>query len=114
MATLLAPELLLFFYYNSGSEIAAGTFVNSLAVYPKIRIGKMTPYFNGIISQYSTTAKNKNNVQVYIIIQPAIIISASNGLLQSNNKIEVIKMKQQNQMIYPELSFCLVHQQYLQ
>ncbi len=68
----------------AGTQVAAGTLVNSVGIYPKIRFGKMAPYFNGNISQYSASSKQGHKTQVYFTVQPEIIFSASNGLLENS------------------------------
>lgn len=64
----------------AGAHVYAGTMINELAVYPLIRIGKMTSYFNGFISQYSRSKKQK--VQFYITIKPELEWVLSNSLLE--------------------------------
>jgi lipid A 3-O-deacylase len=68
-------------------EVFAGNTFNGIIVNPTIRIGKMNPYFNGFISQYSASgrnAKNKKNVQAYLFAKPGLIISITNDLLKSD------------------------------
>ncbi|HWK04153.1 MAG TPA: lipid A deacylase LpxR family protein [Puia sp.] len=64
----------------AGVHAAAGTMINELAVYPIIRIGKMTPYFKGYISQYTRSKKQK--VQFYFIVKPQLEWVLSNSLLE--------------------------------
>ena len=63
-----------------GVHAAAGTMINELAVYPLIRIGKMTPYFKGLISQYSQAKKQK--LQFYFVVKPQVEWVWSNSLLE--------------------------------
>lgn len=66
-------------------EVFAGNTFNGIIVNPIIRFGKMNPYFNGIISQYSATgrnAKNKKNVQAYLFAKPGLIITLTDDLLK--------------------------------
>jgi len=72
----------------AGGQASVGTEMNSLVVYPMVRIGKMHPYFNGYLSQYGTAkqrgvAKHRGGrVQAYIIIKPEVQLVLSNSLLQ--------------------------------
>ena len=70
-----------------GAQVFGGTMLNGVALYPLIRIGKMTPYFQGFISQYSSEgspAKNHRvkNWQAYFIIRPEAQIIFTNALLE--------------------------------
>jgi len=68
-----------------GSQLSAGTMQNSLTVYPLIRFGNMTPYFNGFISQFATTGKNRDGGrkgQFYFFVKPAAQLVLTNALLQ--------------------------------
>src|SRR5258708_4413618 len=56
-----------------GGQVAAGTMQNSLTLYPLIRFGNMTPYFNGFISQYASTRQNqqgRRKGQFYFFVKP--------------------------------------------
>lgn len=56
-----------------GGQVAAGTMQNSVTLYPLIRFGNMTPYFNGFISQYASTSLNKEGRrkgQFYFFVKP--------------------------------------------
>ncbi|MCF2443594.1 lipid A deacylase LpxR family protein [Dyadobacter sp. CY345] len=63
-----------------GTQISAGTLTNSVAIYPLIRIGKFSSYFNGFISQYSNLA-NPGKMHVYFFMKPKITFVASNALI---------------------------------
>lgn len=83
-----------------GSQVFLGTMLNGMAFYPLIRIGKMTPYFQGYMSQYSrpgTSAKNRrinvcptDNVpparsgkcQMYFVLRPEAQLIFTNALLE--------------------------------
>jgi len=75
---------------NAGAEIYAGTLLNSAVIYPTIRVGKMNPYFNGLMAQYISSAKHqggkKKNVQAYLLFKPGLTLTASNGLLQQGSR----------------------------
>ena len=51
-----------------GSSLSAGTMMNSLTIYPLLRIGRMNPYFKGWFSQFASTGRNSShhkNWQLY-------------------------------------------------
>jgi len=70
-----------------GSQVFLGTMLNGMAFYPLIRIGKMTPYFQGYMSQYSssgTSVKNKHikKWQAYFMLKPEAQLIFTNALLE--------------------------------
>lgn len=68
-----------------GGRAFLGTMQNGLAVYPLIRFGGMTPYFNGLISQYSSTTRNKEGDrrgQFYFFIKPEAQLVLSNAMVR--------------------------------
>jgi lipid A 3-O-deacylase len=75
-----------FLEFIGGGQASVGTETNSLSFYPLIRIGKMNPYFDGYIKQYSaisgTTGASRKQVQLYLIIKPEIQWVLTNALLQ--------------------------------
>jgi hypothetical protein len=64
-----------------GAQAFAGTAFNGLSAYSIIRFGRMTPYFNGYLSQFSTPKGNNCRQQVYFIIRPAVEWMITNALL---------------------------------
>lgn len=60
----------------------AGTMLNGASVYATIRLGRMNPYFNGFIQQFTTDKQQANRWQFYFILQPAAEIILSNALLE--------------------------------
>jgi hypothetical protein len=65
-----------------GAQAFAGTAMNGLSVYSLIRFGKMTPYFNGYISQFATPrGGKKSRWQVYGIVRPAVDCMLSYALI---------------------------------
>jgi hypothetical protein len=64
-----------------GSQVFAGTAFNGASLYSLIRIGKMTPYFNGYISQYSHKAGKGLFRQIYFILHPGVEWAITNALL---------------------------------
>jgi lipid A 3-O-deacylase len=70
-----------------GARASGGTMLNGLAVYPLIRIGKLSPYFNGFLSQYSGSkkhagSKRRNSPQAYFVIKPEEQLIFTNALLK--------------------------------
>ena len=70
-----------------GSQVFLGTMVNGVTVYPLIRIGQFTPYFNGFFSQYSSAGrhgagKRRNRMQAYFVLKPEAGLIITNSLLE--------------------------------
>ena len=68
-----------------GGKISAGSQMNALSFYPLIRIGKMNPYFEGYIRQFSSPVKRnagaRNKAQFYFTLKPEIKYVLSNAML---------------------------------
>jgi len=66
--------------------VSLGTMLNALSVYPLVRIGKMSPYFNGFMNQYITPqskcCRRRNKIQAYLMIRPEIQLVYNNTLLE--------------------------------
>ena len=91
----ITAEKQLFAYRNSleilgGGEIHTGTFLNAASIYTAIRVGKMNPYFNGLITQYTSTKdrrqRSTKNMQAYLQFKPGLTLTASNAMLQSGKQ----------------------------
>lgn len=65
-----------------GGEGMAGTMINGASFYGFIRIGKMQPYFNGYIQQYTKPFHQKNKLQIYMIIKPSLDWVGYNAVLE--------------------------------
>jgi hypothetical protein len=68
-----------------GAQVFAGTMMNGMAFYPLIRVGKMNPYFQGYIRQYSgssTENGRRKKWQAYLILKPEAQIIFTNALLE--------------------------------
>jgi len=63
-----------------GVEYFGGTALNGGSIYTLIRFGRMNPYFNGFISQY--TESSKNGWQFYGILRPIVELTLTNALLE--------------------------------
>lgn len=62
-------------------QVQVGTGINAAAAYSIIRIGKMNPYFQGLMSQYSRSGA-RNKVQFYFVFKSKIQWVLSNSILQ--------------------------------
>jgi lipid A 3-O-deacylase len=67
--------------FMGGVQGSAGTAMNGATVYSLIRFGKIDPYFNGYLSQYTTPKGSKSRWQMYGIIRPAVEWMLSNALI---------------------------------
>jgi lipid A 3-O-deacylase len=68
-----------------GSSLSAGTMMNSLTIYPLLRIGRMNPYFKGWFSQFASTGRNSShhkNWQLYFTCRPELQFIATEAVLQ--------------------------------
>jgi len=66
-----------------GAQLNAGTLIDAIGFYPLIRIGKMSPYFNGLFNQFGAYYKNgrKIKTQFYFVAKPEEIFVLHNALL---------------------------------
>jgi len=68
-----------------GSQLSAGTMMNSLTLYPLVRIGRMNPYFKGWLSQFASTgqySRHHRNWQLYFICRPELQLILTEAVLQ--------------------------------
>src|SRR6202012_5563035 len=67
-----------------GAQAYVGTMQNSAALYPLILVGKMNPYFQGFLRQYSSLEKvnGRQQWQLYFYAKPELQWFASNAMLQ--------------------------------
>jgi len=72
-----------------GSTLSAGTMMNSVAIYPLLRIGRMNPYFQGLFHQYAgqgssrgRNASRRKNWQLYFVCRPELQLIATEAALQ--------------------------------
>lgn len=72
-----------FLELNAGSQLKAGSFMDLVAVYPMLRIGKMSPYFNGYMDQLGSFTKNgrKIKTQYYLVVKPSVSFVAYDAML---------------------------------
>lgn len=62
-------------------QVYTGTMINGASLYTTIRLGRMNPYFNGFIQQFTTDKKQSSKWQLYFILQPAAELILHNALL---------------------------------
>jgi lipid A 3-O-deacylase len=70
-----------------GGQVFGGTMLNGMALYPLIRIGHMTSYFRGYLSQYSSpgssgTHSHARKWQAYFILKPEGQLYFTDAILQ--------------------------------
>jgi len=64
-----------------GGTVHAGTMENRLSFYSLLRLGLMHPYFNGLMSQY-TSSGSKGHMQLYLFARPEADLVGTNAILQ--------------------------------
>ncbi|WP_276481609.1 lipid A deacylase LpxR family protein [Paraflavitalea pollutisoli] len=69
------------FEFIGVGQAQVGTMQNSLAVSGLMRFGKMNPYFDGLIPQFSIDKRRANRWQLYFTVQPGIEWMITNALL---------------------------------
>jgi lipid A 3-O-deacylase len=70
-----------FFEVIGGGQLMVGTGTNGGALYSLIRIGKMNPYFQGLIKHYSGS-EERSKVQFYFVFKSKVQLVLSNASLQ--------------------------------
>lgn len=67
---------------NAGGNIRLGTMEDAANIYGMIRVGKMSPYYDGYLSQYGSPRANKpHRSQMYLTIKPGLSITAYNAFV---------------------------------
>ena len=79
-----------FMEINGGTHIGVGSLVDAAVLYPTIRIGKMSPYFDGLLSQFGSYKRNgkTEKTQYYFIFRPMGSFIAYDALLQGKRENE--------------------------
>lgn len=62
-------------------QLMIGTGTNAVSIYSIIRIGKMNPYFQGLIKHYSKS-EERSKVQFYFVFKSKVQLILSNVMLQ--------------------------------
>lgn len=65
-----------------GARLLAGTALNGASLYSLIRFGKMQPYFNGYISQYTGDRKNGKGMYFYFLLRPSVEWMPGNAFIE--------------------------------
>lgn len=81
-----------------GGQAMLGTMLDGAAVYGQIRVGKMLPYFDGLISQYARPFRQKNKLQCYLIARPSLEWMGYNAVIEGgvfNGKSDYYKEREQ-------------------
>jgi hypothetical protein len=79
-----------FIEVNGGVQAAVGSLADALGLYPMIRIGRMSPYFNGYLSQFGSFERNGKQIktQYYLVFKPITTLVAHNAMLQGKRRNE--------------------------
>ena len=77
-----------FIELNAGSQLRVGSFMDMITLYPMLRIGKFSPYFNGYLDQYGSYTKNGKQIktQYYLVIKPSVSFVAYDAILQGERR----------------------------
>lgn len=87
-----------------GAKAMLGSMQDGLYAHTMIRVGKLVPYFDGLINQYATSKKSgKNRFQAYAFFKPAVEWTVYNALLDGgifNGRSNYYRMPQNGQQPY--------------
>jgi len=69
---------------NGGIQTRVGSLMDAVLVYPVLRIGKMSPYFDGFLDQYGTYRQQGRRVkmQYYLVVKTTASFVAYNSMLK--------------------------------
>jgi lipid A 3-O-deacylase len=70
------------FDFIGGARADAGIMLDGLTAYEVMRVGKMSPYFNGFFNLNTTGRKRKEGFQFYFFVKPQVQAVAYNAVLQ--------------------------------
>lgn len=65
-----------------GAQGMVGTMIDGGSVYAQVRLGKMLPYFKGLLQQYVQPFRNRNKLQLYVIARPSLDWIGYNAILE--------------------------------
>ncbi|BAV04249.1 hypothetical protein SAMN05421788_10422 [Filimonas lacunae] len=68
--------------FSIGAQGMAGTMQNSLHLFPLLRFGKKSPYYEGLIQQYTPPTSDKKDWQLYGFIKPGVQLVFYNAFYQ--------------------------------
>lgn len=66
----------------AGAQGMLGTMIDGGSVYAQLRLGKMLPYFKGLLQQYVQPFRNRNKLQLYLIARPSLDWIGYNAILE--------------------------------
>lgn len=81
-----------------GGQVMAGTMLDGASVFGQVRIGKMLPYFDGLMPQYTRPFRQKNKLQCYLVARPSLEWVGYNAVLEGgvfNGKSDYYKDKKE-------------------
>ena len=65
-----------------GGQAMVGTMTDGVSIYGQVRLGKMLPYFDGLLQQYSRPFQMKNKLQLYLVARPSIEWIGYNAVME--------------------------------
>jgi hypothetical protein len=70
-----------------GAGIAAGSYLDAFNLYPLLRIGKMAPYFDGLLNQFGSFSghNKKSKSQFYLLFKPKSTWVLHNALMHGEH-----------------------------
>jgi lipid A 3-O-deacylase len=79
-----------FIEVNAGAQLKAGSLMDLVTFYPMLRIGKMSPYFNGYMDKFGSFTKNEKLIktQYYFVVKPSVSFVAYNAMLTGKREIQ--------------------------
>ena len=77
-----------FIELNTGSQVRVGSFMDMVSLYPMLRIGRMSPYFNGYLDQFGSYTKNGKLIktQYYFVFKPSVSLVAYNAMVNGERQ----------------------------
>jgi len=79
-----------FMEINGGSLVRAGSLMDGVFMYPMIRIGQMSPYFDGYLNQFGSFEREGKRIktQYYFVFKPIGSFIAYDALFQGKRENE--------------------------
>ena len=105
-----------FIEVNGGSQIKVGSFMDLVTFYPMLRIGKMSPYFDGYMDKFGSFTKNGKQIktQYYFVVKPSVTFVAYNAMLTGKREetLETDLLKGQNTGTSSSIDNCIADVQF--
>ena len=75
-----------FLEVNAGTQVKAGSMMDAVSVYPMVRLGKMSPYFDSYLNQFTSFQKGKKRVktQYYLVFRPTASVVMYNAMVEGH------------------------------